>query len=347
MKKYGLPYKGSKSKIVDKLLTAVPDAVNFYDLFAGGCAVTHAVLLSGRFANVYANDIDPRGVTLFRDAVNGKYRDERRWISREDFFANKDTDGYIGLCWSFGNNGRDYLYSRKIEPYKKACHYAIVLNDFSLLKELCPEVCDACIAALDGVTDIQERRMRFGPAVVKWLKAYGTAELVESNPLYSSCHVKKDTKSRPKGAVRDLQRLESLESLQRLESLESLQSLEISSKSYDDVDIKPNSVVYCDLPYKGTNKYSKSGFDHGRFYDWACRQKELVLVSEYGMPSDRFTCVWQTAHTQSLCATKTSAVIERLFVPKRQLGMYRRMMDGRPLSAVFRPVQGSFNFAVR
>ncbi len=347
MKKYGLPYKGSKSKIVDKLLTAVPDAVNFYDLFAGGCAVTHAVLLSGRFANVYANDIDARGVTLFRDAVNGKYRDERRWISREDFFANKDTDGYIGLCWSFGNNGRDYLYSRKIEPYKKACHYAIVFGDFSLLRELCPEVCDACVSALDGIEDIQERRMRFGPAVVKWLKAHGTAEMVEGNPLYNSCHRRT---YRGEEHLQSLQRLQSLESLQRLQSLERLerlQRLQISSKSYDEVDIKPDSVVYCDLPYKGTNKYSKAGFDHDRFYDWACRQKELVLVSEYGMPSDRFTCVWQTAHTQSLCATKTSAVTERLFVPTRQLGLYRRMMDGRPLSAVFRPVQGSFSFAVR
>ena len=370
MKKYGLPYKGSKSRIVEKLLTAVPDAENFYDLFAGGCAVTHAVLLSGRFPHVFTNDIDARGVTLFRDAVNGKYRDERRWISRDDFFALKDKDPYVACCWSFGNNQRDYLYSRKIEPYKKACHYAIVFGDFSLLRELCPEVSGVCENTLDGVEDTHERRIKFGPTVVKWLKAHGTPEIVANNPLYSSCHVKKDTKSRPKGMIRDLERLqslqsleslerlqslqslESLERLQSLESLERLQSLEISIQDYRDVKIKPSSVIYCDIPYKGTNGYcgnkkGESSFDHDAFYDWCCEQKELVLVSEYDMPSDRFAEVWNTKHVQRFCATKTSEVRERLFVPTRQLGKYRDMMGERTLSAMLRPVQGSFNFAAR
>jgi site-specific DNA-adenine methylase len=37
---YGVPYKGSKNLIVTKLAEAIPGAENFYDLFAGGCAVT-------------------------------------------------------------------------------------------------------------------------------------------------------------------------------------------------------------------------------------------------------------------------------------------------------------------
>ena len=353
MKKYGVPYKGSKNKIVEKLLTAVPDAENFYDLFAGGCAVTHKMLLDGRYEHYYANDLNGQALRLFFDGIHGKYRDERRWISRDDFFALKDKDPYVACCWSFGNNQRSYLYSRKIEPYKKACHYAIVFGDFSLLRELCPEVAGVCEDALDGVEDIHERRIKFGPTVVKWLKAHGTPEIVANNPLYSSCYVKKDTKSRPKGMIRDLERLQNLErlqSLERLESLESLESLEISIQDYRDVKIKPSSVIYCDIPYKGTegycgNKKGESGFDHDSFYDWCCEQEELVMVSEYGMPSDRFTCVWQTAHTQSLCATKKSAVTERLFVLTRQLGLYRRMMGRRHLSAMPRPVQGSFNFA--
>ena len=345
MKKYGVPYKGSKSRIVEKLVTAIPfnGIDNFYDLFAGGCAVTHKMLLEGRYKHYYANDLDGQALTLFHDGIHGKYRNEKRWISREDFIRLKDTDPYVACCWSFGNNQRNYLYSRKIEPYKKACHYAIVFGDFSLLRELCPEVCDVCIEALDGVEDTHERRIKFGPTIVRWLKAHGTPEIVENNPLYSSCHVKHDTKTRPKGTIRDLQSLESLQRLQRLQSLERLQSLqslqslerlqslEISFSDYRLVGIKPNSVIYCDPPYFSTDSYSNGSstmqpFSHEEFYDWCCKQNELVLVSEYHMTCDRFTEVWHTRHIQSLCATKSSEVTERLFIPTRQLPLYRKLV---------------------
>lgn len=331
--RYGVAYKGSKSRIVERLVDAIPHegVENFYDLFAGGCAVTHKMLLDGRYGHVFANDLDGQGVRLFDDGIHGKYRDEKRWISREDFNRLKGVEPYVAICWSFGNNQRDYMYSAKIEPYKKACHYAVVLDDFSLLRKLCPEVADACEEALKGVENTHERRIKFGPTIVNWLKAHGTPEMVENNPLYASCHVRKDTKTRPKGTIRDLQRLERLQSLQSLERLERLERLSVSTTSYDAVEIKPNSVIYCDPPYIGTNTYSKKSstrqpFEHDRFYDWCCEQKELVLVSEYEMPEDRFSEVWSTSHVQSLCSSKTSAVTERLYVPKHQFGMYERMM---------------------
>ena len=100
---------------------------------------------------------------------------------------------------------------------------------------------------------------------------------------------------------------------------------------YREVGIKPNSVIYADIPYLSTNAYGKNSsvvqpFNHGEFYDWCCKQKELVLISEYYMPADRFTEVWNVKHKQSLSATKTSSVIERLFVPTNQLDKYHSMM---------------------
>lgn len=86
--------------------------------------MTHAALLSGKFKEVHANDITD-SVKLFEDALNGKYENESRWISREDFFRLKDSDPYVRIVWSFGNNQRNYLYSREIEPYKKAVHEMI------------------------------------------------------------------------------------------------------------------------------------------------------------------------------------------------------------------------------
>ena len=328
---YGVSYKGSKNMLVNDLMKAMPTSgmENFYDLFAGGCAVTHKAMADGKFARYFANDLDGQGLRLFRDGIAGKFHDEKRWISREDFFRLRDTEPYVAVCWSFGNNQRDYIYSRKLEPYKKACHYAIVLDDFALLKELCPEVADACEEALQGVADTHERRIKFGPTVVNWLKAHGTAEMLENNPLYSSCHTKKDTKTRPKGTIRGLQRLESLERLQSLQSLqrlESLERLETSFVDYREVEIKPRSIIYCDPPYKGTDRYNTGDFDHEAFYDWCERQTELVLVSEYDMPEDRFVAVWQREHRSRLSGTANNGVVEKLFVPKGQEAKYHEMM---------------------
>lgn len=319
---YGVCYKGSKSRIVEKLVEAIPcvGVDNFYDLFAGGCAVTHKMLLDGRFKHYFANDIDGQALRLFYDGMKGRYADEKRWISRDDFYNLKASDAYISCCWSFGNNQRDYLYSKAIEPYKKACHYAIVFGDYSLLKELYPDIGAACEVALGGITDIHERRIRFRSVIGCKLVERSNSGLLRLSQ------------------TSDVDRLESLERLERLQSLESLErlqrfeSFEYSVSDYKDVEIKPNSVIYADIPYLSTNTYNKKSstaqsFDHAEFYDWCCKQDELVLVSEYTMPVDRFTEVWSTKHIQRICATKTSATTERLFVPTRQLSKYNEMMN--------------------
>lgn len=135
MKQYGMPYMGSKSKIADDIVAFLPSGKRFVDLFGGGGAMSHCAALSGKYEAVYYNEINPLVVDCFRKAIAGGYKKETRWISREDFKKNKDVDGYVKLCWSFGNNGMNYLYSVEIEPWKKALHYARVFNDYSLLKE--------------------------------------------------------------------------------------------------------------------------------------------------------------------------------------------------------------------
>ena len=142
-KNYGLPYMGSKNRIAKELITEIiwnePNAQIFIDLFAGGCAISHAAILSGSFKKVIANDINAMP-KLFKDAILGKYRNEKRWISRDEFHKLKNTDMYIKSCWSFGNNGEDYLYGEHLEPYKKAYHYARVLGDFSLFNQFAPYI---------------------------------------------------------------------------------------------------------------------------------------------------------------------------------------------------------------
>lgn len=135
MRQYGIPYQGSKSKIADSLMAVLPSAEVFVDLFAGGCAMTHAAMLSGKFRRFIANDISPMPTQCFHIAATGGYANETRWISREEFKRLKDSDPLVKYCWSFGTAGENYLYAEEIEPWKKALHFARVQRDASLFEE--------------------------------------------------------------------------------------------------------------------------------------------------------------------------------------------------------------------
>lgn len=252
MANYGLPYMGSKNSLVEDIIPRLPKAKNFYDLFCGGCSITHGAMLSKRWEHFVINDINGEIPQLFLDSVHGKYRNEKRWISREDFERLKDTDTYVSLCWSFGNNRKCYLYGKSIEPYKKAMHYAILFDDYSLLWAL-----GINIPKQNGCKNYHEKRLKVTQAIKQYAKLKRTPEL------------------------------QSLESLERLERLE---RLELRIGSYDEVEFKPDSVLYCDIPYENTAEYvgKGAGFDHKRFYDWACRQKELVVISSYDISDKRF-----------------------------------------------------------
>ena len=308
---FGLPYKGSKNLLAQRILDCIPSASVFVDLFCGGCAVSHAALLSGRFARVVVNDIEGDVSRLFVAAVNGQYKGESRWISREDFFRLKESDPYVRYCWSFGNNGRDYIYSEAVEPYKRALHYAVVFGDFAVLRRLCPLVSDAAEKALAGLASRKARRIEVGRAIVRRLKQVGKPEDLKNNPLFGQIRL------RDGGVVRK-ESLESLESLERLQSLESLQSLERLERlemDYRDVQLPDGCVVYCDPPYAGTNGYGlhKSAFDQEAFWNWARKCERLLFISEYSAPVD-FVPIVELPHRSRVSATTNNSVTERLFV---------------------------------
>ena len=305
---YGLPYKGSKNKLASRIIECIPSAPVFVDLFCGGCAVAHAALLSGRFGKVVINDIEGDVSSLFVDAVNGRFSGETRWISREDFFRLRDTEPYVRYCWSFGNNGITYLYSKAVEPYKRAIHYAVVFGDFAELRRLCPLVADDAEKALEGLTTKKTRRVEIGRAIVRRLRGCKPEDL-KSNPLYGQIRLKSG------GTVRS----QSLERLERLESLERLERLERLNMDYRDVPLPEGCVVYCDPPYAGTDGYGvkKDAFDSDTFWEWARKCERPLFISEYAAPPD-FVCVREFSHLSSLSATACNKVVERLFVPPHQ-----------------------------
>jgi len=310
---YGLPYMGSKSKIAADLIRMIPSGARFVDVFAGGCAMSHAALLAGRWDAVLANDIAD-APALFVAAVKGQI-DEDRWISREEFFALKDKDPFVRFCFSFGSNGKDYIYSQEIEPYKRACHFAVVFNDWAPLRELCPEIVGACRMALKGKTDRKDRRLAFSPAVVRVLRKL-PATTIQANPLYRSVKKTQIDTGISRGLMVDLERMERLQSLENPAI-----RIEVRRGDYRDLKLKPGDVLYCDPPYKGTAEYNSGGFDHEAFYAWAeARAAEgfKVYISEYDMPADRFLCVWCKNVASRIAANgKSNTAVERLYIPRR------------------------------
>lgn len=251
---YGLPYMGSKSKIAEWVVSNLPSADIWIEPFAGGCAVTHAAILSGKYKHFIINDITDSTKT-FIYAIKGGFKNENRWISREDFFRLKDTDPYVRICFSFGNDQRTYCYG-DIEPYKRAFHYA-VFNDFKPFAELRILIPD-CV--LNGCKNTYEKRLRIKKFLIQ---------------------IRKDKHAGDLQSLERLERLQSLESLERLQSLGNLQSLQGDYKTIS-IPTDKSYVIYCDPPYKNTSSYLDN-FNHEEFYKWALKQ-DNCYISEYNMP---------------------------------------------------------------
>lgn len=98
--------------------------------------------------------------------------------------------------------------------------------------------------------------------------------------------------------------------------------IEFYNTDYQAVPIPDNSVIYCDVPYKGTETYQrhkKTEFDYDRFYDWAYKQTQPIFISEYWMPEDRFRCIAEIKRTDTFSANNNSTkVAEKIFVPIHQ-----------------------------
>ena len=283
--RYGIPYVGSKNKIAEKIIDKLPPAKHFYDLFGGGGAMTHCALLSGKYEFVHYNELNPLVFKAFKMALNGEFKNENRWISREDFERLKDSDPYIACCYSFGNDSKTYAYNKEREKFKKAIHYSIFFDDDSLLKEY-----------------IDLKNFKYS----------------SSNPSERRLELQRYMKT---NLIESLERLKSLQSLERLERLQSLESINnrgrvlVSNLSYENVSIESESVIYCDPPYlKVTKKkiYNNSDFNHNSFYDWA-RKQNNIFISEYTMPND-FEVVYQKEKTCCLGLNNNTKTVEKLFV---------------------------------
>ena len=268
--RYGMPYKGSKNSIAAEIISILPAAKHFYDIFGGGGAMTHAAALSGKYQYIHYNELNPLICKGFKMAINGEFKNERRWISREYFNAHKGDDPYVAICWSFGNNLRSYLYSKELEPLKKAVHYARIYNSYCLLHEL-------------GIAEPSR------------------AEPSRAEPSRAE-HIERLIRLREIGEVPgDGVRLQAIESRDRLLTLQEFtgNNIIITCGDYRDLDFEDDAVIYADPPYRGTDQYGAE-FDSDAFIVWAEEQKPPMYVSEADY-IDRWDIVWSKQKQELMC----------------------------------------------
>ena len=283
--RYGLPYKGSKNSIAKWIISQLPSADTFVDLFFGGGAVTHAALLSGKYKRFIVNDIDARLPKLFLECIRGEHTVENHteFISREEFEAQKDTDIYTALVWSFGNNKTGYIYGKDVEDFKKQLHRAV----------------------FDGNAD--------------GLSSYGFSIKVRGNsPTERYRVIREQIKAqRPQRFQIEHEALERLQALEALERLQALERLEALGADYRNIKIPPNSLIYCDIPYSDTDcgGYGGGDFDHDAFYEWALQQ-DNIFISEYKMPMN-FIEIANIEKTVLCGVQNTNTATERLYTNRR------------------------------
>jgi len=221
--KYGIPYQGSKTKIIGDIAKFFPNAEHFYDLFGGGFSVSHYMLThrGKSFKHFHYNEIRSGLPQLIADAIAGKYNNwvfKPEWISREKFFAEKESNAYIKIIWSFGNNGRDYLFGKELESPKRSMHQAVVFDEFD-----------------------EFMTREFG--INKWPNSLD----VTGKRLYLKKIIRDNKRV-------DLQRLQQLERLQRLQQLQQLEQLNLTNLDYRAVGSRPCPSAACFQCYKSCTR---------------------------------------------------------------------------------------------
>ena len=281
-----LPYMGSKRKSAGKIYQTIknhsPNSDCLVDLFCGGFAISEIFAKNGW--KIIANDKNKYVVAILEKVISGELDEKKclEFVPREkflDIIKNPEKYeawyvGYVMCCWSFGNNQKGYIFGKDIEKVKHAGHEIVVNQNPDFLLGLFPNFPKKYIEGILKQKDWHTRRI---------------ALLKVSNAL--------------KNRSFELERLQQLERLERLERLEQKSDIAFFSKSYEEIAIPENAVVYCDPPYAGTAEYREGGFDHARFWEWVRKisKTNKVYVSEYTAPAD-FRKVLEFVQKSTLCS---------------------------------------------
>ena len=278
-----IPYMWSKSKSAVHIYNVINAFTKdrekdlLVELFTGWFAIWEIFI--EKWWKTIQNDKNKYVMALLEKCLDWLPEKVYDWVSREKFedvINNpwKYEDWYVWFIqciWSFWNNQKWYLYWKDIEELKKQADDFVVRKEvWNLIKELLPQKYIDWVLKQKG---IWERRMALSKVwKILWNKM---------------------------NWMQRLERLESLERLQRLQNKHNILEI-IKWKSYDEVNIPKEAVVYCDPPYKWTATYAEWWFNHDKFWEYIrnLSKTNKIFISEYSAPED-FRVIYE--FTQKSC----------------------------------------------
>lgn len=291
---YGIPYMGSKQKLVDKIIPFIlnrhPNTKHFYDLFGGGGSVSLYAVRKYPGIEVHYNELSTAIGGLMQHLKDGgdvpmefvpRSEFERKYVGN-DWYA-----GLLQTCWTFGNNQKSYLYGMDIQDFKEALSMLVMTGQGD-------------IKYLESFAD--EYNLKNYPGKAQ------PARVFINHSRYKTPYQRRILLARQIPNLGPLQHMARLERLVQIKNMPQLQRLNITAgTTYRDIDIPQTDgvVVYCDPPYEGTAEYREGGFDHKAFYDWVMSRPYPVYVSSYKVSDPRMKLV-KAVNTRSLLNSSKS-----------------------------------------
>ena len=315
---------GSKSKIApylaDYMINKHPDKHIFIDCCCGGLAMSHYILENYSSIRIIANDFEKSLYNLYKAIFSEgskKLFDKlfSIFVNRDEFVKclGKD-DAYstaVRFCYSFGNGGRTYMYSRDIENEKELLSNLLLLN-------------------LDKCTKETENT----PIIREWYKTldddfkklpYSTIKRTKFLNLWKDYINENRYELQQLERLERLEQLEQLQQLQRLERLQQLQQLQRLELHHGDAiklldslpkEILQNAIVYFDPPYINTAKYKITNYEFNeRLRLWCIEHKDICpcYVSEYTQYEGLLLANYENKQSH-LCATTNRMIKKELLM---------------------------------
>lgn len=285
---YGLPYKGSKNQLAQRIVSLFPSGETFCDCCCGGGAILHASALSGKFKYVHGYDCNKsivrllQGVLLLGGMIDYNFRP---FVGKEEFKKSiKAPNPTLDDCLtkyscSFGYEGNTFCFGEKDIPLHEMVHNMIMSKDYKTRRKYLLQFANV----LKGIEDYTQIK-----------KALNKAVKTEQ--------------------IRNLARIEQVQS-----SFENCETkISVYEKSLFNIDYKNYDVIYFDPPYKGTNinGYYQNSFDYDRFTQLLKTLNTLgkrVFVSEYDLKVTGYEKIAEYNHTNRINNEHTYKTTECVF----------------------------------
>jgi site-specific DNA-adenine methylase len=282
---YGLPYKGSKNAIAERIVATLPSGEHFVDCCCGGGAILQAAAMSGKYKTVTGYDINKAIVGLIEATMINPgtidYEHKILPVTKEQFYEsrnrNETLDDWLNrYIASFGYNGQEYLWGENRIKYKTLQHQALTLPTFegrrNALRDLLTAICK------DHPSD---------------------------DDLKNLCNSEQAT------SLSRFQRVE-----EEIVACKNLAKMRVFVSSMFDIPFEKYDVIYFDPPYHNTKGYNRMAFSFIMFkalLRTLVEEGKTVFVSEYDSPADGYTEIWSAEKMMTQQAEVNRKVTERLF----------------------------------